>query len=79
MVWLGNPWGGREGGREGESEKEKISGGGRGELCNRKMVACASAGITSERTGVYPLNTAKQLMNAVRPLSAASRNSHKAL
>lgn len=72
---------GREGGREGESEKEKISGGGggRGELCNRKMVACASAGITSERTGVYPQNTAKQLMNAVRPLSAASRNSHKAL
>lgn len=72
---------GESAGREGESEKEKITGGGRGELCNRKMVASASAGITSEMTGVYRLNmaAAKQLMNAARPLSVASRNSHKAL
>lgn len=61
--------------------KRKSLGVGGGELCNRKMVASASAGITSEMTGAYQLNmaTAKQLMKAVRPLSVASRNSHKAL
>lgn len=62
-------------------KRKSLGVGGGGSLCNRKMVASASAGITSEMTGVYQLNmaTAKQLMNAVRPLSVASRNSRKAL
>lgn len=75
-MWWGNP----RGGREKVRKRKSLGVGGGGGLCNRKVVAPASAGITSEMTAVYQLNmaTAKQLINAVRRLSVASRNSHKA-